>query len=360
MSLLEIARPRGTREALLGSSLVVLVPLALLGGLIGGHHLPPIASAAATSTSPSPQASGMAAVPSGSSAGALTSDQMDAMMSASIKAFPAKTAGLGGQLLQPAVQADGSKQYELTAAITPWEVSPGHIVQAWTYNGAVPGPTIHVNVGDKVRVLLHNNLPESTVIHFHGLIVPNAMDGVPDITQPPVKPGQSFKYEFTAQGPAVGMYHSHDDSAKQVTSGLAGAFLVGQEPLPNGVQPKQEFPMVLNDAGPIGLSLNGKSFPATAPIVAHFGDWILVHYYNEGFQIHPMHVHGIAGLVVAKDGFALASPYMADTVLVAPGERYSLLIHADQPGTWAWHCHILTHAENATGMFGMVTALIVK
>jgi manganese oxidase len=101
------------------------------------------------------------------------------------------------------------------------------------------------------------------------LIVPNAMDGVPDITQPAVKPGKDFTYEFTAKGPAVGMYHSHHDSAKQVTNGLVGAFRVGEEPLPNGIQPT---PMVLNDAGVIGLSLNGKSFPATAPTVANKGD----------------------------------------------------------------------------------------
>jgi len=185
------------------------------------------------------------------STGANSADQMDASMAAAVKAFPAKTQGLGGQLMEPAVQPDGTKQYELTAKVTPWEVSPGHVVQAWTYNGTVPGPTIHVRVGDKVRVILHNQLPESTSIHFHGLIVPNAMDGVPDITQPPIKPGKDFTYEFTAQGPAVGMYHSHHDSAKQVTNGLVGALLVGEEPLPNNVQPTQEFPFVLNDAGVI-------------------------------------------------------------------------------------------------------------
>jgi len=154
---------------------------------------------------------------------AAAADKMDVSMTAVTKSFPAKAQGLGGQLLQPAVQPDGTRQYELTAKVTPWEVSPGHVVQAWTYNGTVPGPTIHVNIGDKVRVILHNQLPESTVIHFHGLIVPNAMDGVPDITQPSVKSGKDFSYEFTAKGPAVGMYHSHYDAAKQVTNGLAGA-----------------------------------------------------------------------------------------------------------------------------------------
>ena len=118
--------------------------------------------------------------------------------------------------------------------------------------------------------------------------------------------------------------------------------------------------MVLNDAGVIGYSLNGKSFPATAPITASTGDWILVHYFNEGSQIHPMHLHQFDQVVVAKDGFPLDTPYLADTVNVAPGERYSVLVHLDQPGTWVWHCHILNHVESEQGMFGMVTAMVVS
>ena len=118
--------------------------------------------------------------------------------------------------------------------------------------------------------------------------------------------------------------------------------------------------MVLNDAGVIGFSLNGKSFPATAPIVVDEGDWILAHYYNEGVQIHPMHQHQFPHLVVAKDGIPLDNPYWADTVNVAPGERYSVLMHADTPGVWVWHCHILTHVERDEGMFGMITAMIVQ
>ena len=118
--------------------------------------------------------------------------------------------------------------------------------------------------------------------------------------------------------------------------------------------------MVLNDAGVIGLSINGKSFPATAPIIAHVGEWVEINYFNEGLQIHPMHLHGLPQMVIAKDGFPLTNPEMEDTVLVAPGERYSVLIHANQVGTWAYHCHILTHAETEQGMFGMVTAIIVQ
>ena len=156
------------------------------------------------------------------------------------------------------------------------------------------------------------------------------------------------------------MYHSHFDAAKQVGNGMAGAFLVGEEPLPAGTVVAQETTMMLNDTGTIGFSLNGKSFPATAPIVAKLGDWVEVHYMNEGVMAHPMHLHGPAQMVIAKDGFPVPQPYRADTIMVGPGERYTVLVHADSVGTWAWHCHILPHAEREDGMFGMVTALVVK
>ena len=118
--------------------------------------------------------------------------------------------------------------------------------------------------------------------------------------------------------------------------------------------------MVLNDAGVIGFSLNGKSFPATDPYVQKVGDWVLIHYFNEGLQIHPMHPHQFPQLVFAKDGIPLDSPYWADTLNVAPGERYSVLMHLDREGVWVWHCHILNHVEREKGMFGMVTAFVVQ
>jgi FtsP/CotA-like multicopper oxidase with cupredoxin domain len=118
--------------------------------------------------------------------------------------------------------------------------------------------------------------------------------------------------------------------------------------------------MVLNDAGVIGLSLNGKSFPATQPYTGNVGDWVLVNYFNEGTQIHPMHQHQFDQIVVAKDGFVLDAPYATDTINVAPGERYTVLMQLSDPGVWVWHCHILPHVEQDTGMFGMVTAFIVE
>lgn len=286
---------------------------------------------------------------------------MDAAMKASIAAFPAKTAGLGAQPLQPTILADGTKRFDLSAEIVPWEVSPGKTVQAWTYNGQVPGPTINVSVGDRVQIVLHNQLPESTSLHVHGIQVPFAEDGTTFVAQDPIKPGADFTYSFTPQEVAVGMYHSHHDAVKQVPNGMFGAIYVGELPVPGGVHVTggdQVF--ALDDAGTVGLSFNGKSFPATAPFVAKLGDWIEVTYFNAGEMAHPIHLHEFPQLVIAEDGHPVPAPFEKDTIEVAPGERWTVLIHANLAGTWVWHCHILSHAENASGMFGMVTALVVK
>ena len=159
-----------------------------------------------------------------------------------------------------------------------------------------------------MKIVLHNQLPESTVIHFHGIQVPNAMDGVDPYTQDPVQPGQTFTYEFTAQGPAVGMYHSHHDAQTQVPNGLVGAFLIDEMPIPQVLADQgygtveQHVNMVLNDAGTIGLSLNGKSFPATEPYTMKVGQVMEVDYFNEGLMSHPMHLHQPTGWIIAKDG----------------------------------------------------------
>ncbi len=295
----------------------------------------------------------------------------DAML-ASFKPFPAETAGKGNVPLEPTIEADGTKAFNLTAAITDWETEPGKVVKAWTYNGTVPGPLLRVNVGDHVKVNVKNDLPgASTDVHFHGVDVPFNMDGVSPITQDAIPPGGSFTYEFTPTSIKMGMYHAHLMGDMAVPNGLFGVFQVGEQPLPAGrtisgiVVPKdikiaQERPMVLNDAGVIGLSLDGKSFPATAPIVAKSGDWIEVTYFNEGLQMHTMHLHRFPQIVISKDGLPLDQPYAADTIAVGPGERYTVIVNPNEVGTWVWHCHILNHVERETGMFGMVTALVVQ
>ena len=291
----------------------------------------------------------------------MTADEMDAMHEAGVKSFPAPTEGLGGQPLEYEMDGD-VKVFKLTCQVVNWEYAPGERTEAWTYNGVVPGPEIRVTEGDKVRVIVTNELPESTAVHFHGLVVPNAMDGVPFITQPPIKPGETFTYEFQIREGNAGshMYHSHHNSAVQVTKGLLGAFIV--EPKDPSTRPAYdvEYTMILND-GPIGgYTLNGKSFPATQPLYAKKGQRVLVRFMNEGLMIHPMHLHGMPQQVIAQDGYLLPQPYMCDTLNIAPGQRFDVIIEATEVGVWAFHCHILSHAESRHGMFGMVTAMIVE
>jgi manganese oxidase len=260
-------------------------------------------------------------------------------------------------LLAP--QLDGHvKVFDLTARKTQWETTPGQRVEAWTYNGTTPGPQIRVREGDRVRVVLHNELDQSTTIHFHGLELPNDQDGVPFITQPPVKPGETHTYEFTAPNPGSHMYHSHYNATTQVMKGLLGAFIIEPKDMSSEPHSDIDFVMVLND-GLSGYTLNGKGFPATEPIVAEHGQVVRIRFMNEGMLIHPMHLHGMHMTVIAKDGWPQPAPWRCDTLNIAPGERWDVLVKCTNPGTWAFHCHILPHAESEQGMYGMVTALIV-
>ena len=299
--------------------------------------------------------------PKATSAPALgAAEAMDKMHEAGVKAFPAKTAGKGNQPFVPRIEK-GVKIFELTAEKIQWETAPGQMVEAWAYNKQVPGPQIRVTEGDRVRIILHNKLEQSTAIHFHGLELPNDVDGIPFITQPPVKSGASYTYEFTVPIGNFGshMYHSHHNAAQQVGLGLLGAFLV--EPKnPSPIERADvDYTLILND-GAHGYTFNGKSFPATEPLTAKVGQKLRIRFMNEGMMIHPMHLHGMHMTVFAKDGWNLPAPWKCDTLNVAPGERYDVIVNCKSKGVWAFHCHILPHAESEHGMFGMVTAVIVS
>ena len=286
-------------------------------------------------------------------------EAMDKMHEAGVKAFPAKTVGKGGQLLAYRLEK-GVKVFELTARKIQWETAPGQMVEAWAYNDQVPGPQIRVREGDHVQVVLHNKLDQSTAIHFHGLELPNAVDGVPYITQPPVKPGETHTYDFTLAEGNHGshMYHSHHNSAQQVGLGMLGAFIV--EPRnPSAIERADvDYTLILND-GAHGYTFNGKSFPATEAISVKRGQKLRIRFMNEGMMIHPMHLHGMHMTVITKDGWPLPAPWRCDTLNVAPGERWDVIVNCKNPGVWAFHCHILPHAESEHGMFGMVTAVVV-
>jgi manganese oxidase len=298
-----------------------------------------------------------------SGAGAAGFQAMYDTMQASVAAFPAETEGTGNLPMEPTILDDGTKQFVLVLDELRWEVEPGKVVDAVAYNGQIPGPTIRVDVGDRVRIVVENRLDdEITTLHPHGVRGHTfEADGVGFVSQEPILPGETWSAEFVTNEASVGMYHGHDMGLHQVPNGAVGAFFVGDMPLPDGVTVSQEHVMMLNDAGNIGFSLNGKSFPATTPYVLKQGERMLVHYMNEGIGNHPMHLHNNRQLVIAKDGFPLASPYYVDTLDVAPGERYTVVVEAELPGVWVWHCHILPHVEKSDGaMFGMLTALIVE
>ena len=203
-------------------------------------------------------------------------------------------------------------------------------LDALGFNGTWPGPRIDVTEGDKIRATFTNRMAESTGIHFHGQRLPNAMDGVPHVTQDPIPPGGSFTYEFVAKSSGSHMYHSHHNATDQVGRGLLGAFIV---------QPKdpaqrydklygatQDIVWISNDALG-GFTINGRGFPATAPIVATLGETIVIRFMNEGNMMHPWHLHGMPMRVVARDGHPLGSAaFTCDTLGVNPGERWDVVI----------------------------------
>ena len=231
-------------------------------------------------------------------------------------------------------------------------------VAALGYNGQWPGPTIRVTQGDKIRVIVTNNLRETTGVHFHGVLFDDFFqDGVPFVTQKPIIPGETFTYEFTAGNAGSLMYHSHHNASDQVGRGLLGAFIV--EPKVDPVKADRDFIWISNDSIG-GFTINGHGFPAVLPVLAAKGETIRIRFMNEGIMMHPWHLHGNIMKVIERDGRPLGTAaFECDTLGVNPGERYDVLVKVDRPGIWAFHCHILPHVEGMTGMFGMVSTLIV-
>jgi manganese oxidase len=268
----------------------------------------------------------------------------------------------GGQVLEATV-VDGVKEFALTTSIIRWNILPDVQVAAYAYNEQVPGPTIRVTAGERVRVSVSNDLADPTSVHWHGLILPNAQDGAAEVTQPPIAPGDTFTYEFTVpDSPGTFFYHTHSAADHQQALGLYGAFIIDA---PNAtpaydqeyivqlgewrVNDGQTLPaMELEGMLPNYFTINGKAFPATETINAKVGDQILVRFIGTGQFIHPMHIHGGPFTIVATDGYPVptAAQLTKDTVLVGPGERYDVVWEAREQGKWLIHCHIAHHITN--------------
>lgn len=263
-----------------------------------------------------------------------------------------------GQYLLPYEMVDGVKVFKLTAIPAKWEISKEKSVEAWTYNGVVPGPQIRIQKGDKVRVIFENKLPEDSVVHWHGVHIPFEMDGVPGVSQDPVKPGDKFIYEFEATNSGTHMYHTHKNTLKQAGKGLFGNFIIEDE---NEKVYDHEFTMMLSD-GPLGFLINGKSFPDTKPWKVKEGDTVRVRISNMGNMTHPMHSHGHGFKTIAKDGYMFPEgmQYYQDNVGLLAGDRYDIVFTAKK-GVWPFHCHVLTHVYNGKGeRTGMIQLLVVE
>jgi FtsP/CotA-like multicopper oxidase with cupredoxin domain len=246
---------------------------------------------------------------------------------------------------------------ELTADVVEWEVYPGELVEVWGYNGQYPGPTMRWRLGDKVRVTLTNNLPEATTIHFHGLDVPNDQDGVPNITQPAIEPGESWTYEFKVERVGTTAYHTHVNTLSQLGRGLFGTVIVESRSEP---QFNHDFALALHEIEG-NYTINGHSFPSTLEndlLSIESGDTARVRFVNMGSLHHPMHLHGHQFRIYAIDGNVVDYTHFQNTIDIAPGTTADVIIEGTNPGTWTFHCHIISHVANK-GVYpgGMLTIL---
>jgi FtsP/CotA-like multicopper oxidase with cupredoxin domain len=269
----------------------------------------------------------------------------------------------GDQVLHARVEGN-VKVYELEALVTRWNILPSVRVAAYAFNGQVPGPRIRITEGDRVRLVVRNSLPEPTTVHWHGLILPNAMDGPAKITQAPIAPGASFTYEFTAHQAGTFFYHSHNNPDRQQGLGLYGALIIDPRQ-PGPLHYDQElvvqlqewlhkdgytFPaMPMDGMQPNFFTINGKAYPSTETVRMRVGQRLLVRFIGSqsGF-IHPMHIHGGPFTIIATDGVLVpeGARVTKDTLNIGPGERYDVIWEAHEPGKWLLHCHINHHTTN--------------
>ena len=277
--------------------------------------------------------------------------------------FVADANARGDQPLAPRIE-QGVKVFELTAGVVRWTILPGVTVDAYAFNGQVPGPRLQFTQGDRVRIHVKNELPEPTSVHWHGLILPNAMDGAAEITQRPIPVGADYVYEFEARQAGTYFYHTHARVDRQQSLGLYGALLID----PRGkLDPPTDYDhvvqlqewlqregltypaMPMEGALPNYFTINGKAYPATETVHMKVGETIRLRFIgSNNIFIHPMHVHGGPFTVVARDGETLAAAqrFDADTINVGPGQRYDVVWRARQPGKWLVHCHIGHHTTN--------------
>ncbi len=257
------------------------------------------------------------------------------------------------------------RQFEMTIDEVELEVAPGFTTKVWGFNGQVPGPLFHVAEGDDVEVVVHNNTTLNHTVHWHGQYQLNTWrsDGVPDVTQKGIEPGESYTYKFKAIKVGSLWYHCHVNVPEHVgTRGMWGPFIVEpkkQSRLEKKVTKEAILmfsgwnPEVADTYGEGGhptepisyFSINGKSFPMTQPLRVKEGDVVRFRLFSATIPV-AFHPHGHDAIVTHKDGLPVENPYPVDVLSMAPGERYDVIIEMDNPGRWITHDHYEHHVSN--------------
>jgi FtsP/CotA-like multicopper oxidase with cupredoxin domain len=262
---------------------------------------------------------------------------------------------------------DGVKVFHLIAEPLDHEFAPGLRAKCWGYSGRVNATVIEAVQGDRVRIYVTNRLPAPTTVHWHGMYLPSGMDGVSGLTQRPIPPGKTFKYEWTLRQSGTFMYHSHHDSMTQEGLGLLGIFVIHPRlPTPDA-RVDRDFCLLLSewriDPGTSRpnpnemtdfnlLTMNGRAFPGTEPLVVRLNDRVRIRIGNlSAMDHHPIHLHGHRFKVVGTDGERIpaSAQWPEATVLVGVGQTREVEFIADAPGDWALHCHMTHHTMNQMG-----------
>ena len=263
----------------------------------------------------------------------------------------------------PYKMKNGVKEFHLVAEEVEHEFAPGMTAKCWGYNGSTPGPTLEAVDGDRVRILVTNNLKEHTTVHWHGILLPSGMDGVGGVSQPHIQPGETFAYEFTLRQHGTHMYHPHADEMTQMAVGMMGMFII--HPKQKDTSIDRDYCLLLHNwaihpgtyrPDPSVMvdfdlwTFNSKVFPAIEPLVARTGERVRVRVGNLSMWNHPIHMHGVQFQVTGSDGGrwqkSLWRPETTEIVGVGQVRDIEFLA---VPGDWAFHCHMSHHTMNAMG-----------
>ncbi|MEM8487008.1 MAG: copper oxidase [Bacteroidota bacterium] len=262
---------------------------------------------------------------------------------------------------------DGVKVFHLIAEEVLHEFTSGLEATCWGYNGQVHGPTLEAVEGDRVRIYVTNKLPAPTTVHWHGLLLPNGMDGVGGLNQPAIKPGETFVYEFDIVQHGTFMYHSHHDEMTQMALGMMGMIVLHPRQSSPAQRVDRDFAIMLSewriDPGTSRpnpnemsdfnvLTMNARCYPGTAPLVAKQGDRVRVRLGNlSAMDHHPIHIHGHHFTITGTDGGPLpeSAQWRETSVLVPVGSTRDAEFIAERPGDWALHCHMTHHVMNQMG-----------